>query len=1122
MRILLRCMFRLSLAIALALATAVHVSSQSKLLRHPDIHHDQIVFTYGGDLWRAATTGGTAVRLTSTPGVELFAKFSPDGRWIAFTGQVNGDEQVCVIPSDGGEVRQLTWYPANGPLPARWGYDNQVYGWTPDGSAVLFRSLREAWTLTGGKLFTVALPAIARRRGALPEPLPMPQAGAGDFSPDGERIVYAPLFRDFRTWKRYQGGWAQELFVFDPSTGQAENISNHRRTDRDPMWIGERIWFASDRTGTLNLWSYDLDNKTVHQETSSSMWDLRWPSAGGPDENRIVYEKGGELFWLDTETRQETAITIRVPDEGRTRRRQQVDASGMIEGYDLSPGGRRAVFVARGDLLTVPRKHGDVRNLTNSPGAHDKHPSFSPDGSMVAFVSDRSGEEQLWLVDHAGEQPPRQLTKGLTSMLYAGEWSPDQKWLAVGDKDGVLRVCDVATGELTLIADEPRGQLRDYRWSPCSGHLAFSMSDTTELSHVYVWTMASKQLRMVSRAMSNDSYPVWGPRGERLFFRGLRGFQPRLAGVYEWDFQIDRGYGLFALALRKDLPALFAQRSDEAVAPATAKPGGAESGETDSPHAKGASEAKGGKNSDQQTFDTPIKIDFDGLADRVETVPLPLDNYWGLSIANDNLLYARRGGSYYGRGSDKPTTLHAFSLKDRKEAQLSSGIRGYSLSSDGEYTLIQANGKFVITKASPAGKDNQQPLNISELKTTKVAADEYWQIFQEVWRRYRDFFYVANMHGHDWQALRDQYAPLVAHARHRSDLNYVIGEMIAELGVGHAYISGGDLGAPARPRAALPGMVLRFDRQSRRFQIEKILAGENDHETYRSPATAVGVDLNTGDYLLAIDGQELAPDTNPYQLLQGKAGRELRLLVNDRPTTEGARTVRMRTIASEQKLHYLAWVKHNRERVHQLSGGKLGYVHLPDMGENGIREFIKQYYPQRDKLGLVVDDRYNGGGNVSEMVINRLQRELMMCTFGRTSGFSSYPRAVFHGHMVCLLNETSASDGDIFPAMFRRAKLGKLIGKRSWGGIIGITNRGTLLDGGTVNVPEFGNTEPGPNWTIEGYGVDPDIVVDNDLASVLRGEDKQLEKAVTVLLEQIQNDPPVMPTAPPAPVKTGR
>lgn len=1083
-------------AIALAAPTCTKLSAQTRLLRHPDIHEDQVVFTYGGDLWRTTIAGGNATRLTATPGVELFAKFSPDGRWIAFTGQVNGDEQVFVIPSDGGEVRQLTWYPADGPLPARWGYDHQVYGWTPDGTGVLFRSLRQAWTLTGGRLYTVALPAVARRRGALPVPLPMPEAGAGEFSPDGERIVYAPLFRDFRTWKRYEGGWAQELFVFDPQTRQATNISNHVRTDRDPMWIGDRIWFASDRSGTLNLWSYDFASEAVNQETGSTTWDVRWPSAGGPQDQRIVFEKGGELHWLDTKTRQENKITVRVPDDGVTQRRQLVDAKNRIEGYDLSPGGRRTAFAARGEILTVPKEHGDVRNLTNSPGAHDKHPSFSPDGTTLAFVSDRSGEEQIWLVDHLGAQPARQLTKGLQAMLYEPNWSPDGKSIAFGDKDGVLRICDVATGELTQVADEPRGQLRDHTWSPCSGHLTFSMSGATPLPQLYVYTVADKQLRCVSRPLSNDSSPVFGPRGERLFFRGLRGFQPRLPGAYEWDFQIDRGYGLYALALRKDVPALFGKRSDEAVADDEEQP--------------------------TPTFAAPIAIDFDGLADRVEQVPVALDNYGGLSVADGHLMYARRGGSYYGRGSDKPTTLHAYSWAERKEAQLASGISGYSLSPDGKHVLIGKGGSFSITQASTAGKAGEHELDLTQLKTTKVAADEHWQIFHEVWRRYRDFFYVANMHGHDWVELREQYAPLVAHVRHRSDLNHLLGELIAELNVGHAYVAGGDLGAPARPRVALPGVVLEFDATASRYRVARLLRGENDTEPYRSPASAVGVRLQKGDYLLAIDGYELQPQDNPYERLQGKLDRTVHLTVNTQPALADARTVAIDPIRSESNLHYHAWVEQNRARVHELSDGKLGYVHLPNMGADGIREFLRQYYPQRDKQGLVIDDRYNGGGNVSEMVINRLSRELMMCTFGRTTGYDPYPNSLFHGHLICLLNQTSASDGDIFPAMFRRAKLGKLVGKRSWGGIIGITNRGMLMDGGTVNVPEFGNTEPGPVWTIEGYGVDPDIEVDNDLASLLRGEDKQLQRGVEELLEQIAADPRPLPKAPPAPVKTGR
>jgi len=1075
--------------------------AQTRLLRHPDLHGDQVVFTHGGDLWRAPLAGGTATRLTSSPGVETFARFSPDGRWIAFTGQVGGDEQVCVVPSDGGEVRQLTWYPARGPLPPRWGYDNQVYGWTPDSTAVLFRSLRQAWTLTGGRLYTVALPSVARQRGAMPVPLPMPIAGAGAFSPDGERIVYSPLFRDFRTWKRYQGGWAQDLFVFDPQSGSATNISDHARTDRDPMWIGERIWFASDRSGTLNLWSYDFASRAVHQETQSSTWDVRWPSAGGPGEERVVYEKGGELYWLDCKTDEEHKIEIRVPDEGRSTRPRTVDAAAHVENYALSPGGRRAAFAARGELLTAPREHGDVRDLTRSPGAHDKAPAFSPDGATIAFVSDRSGEEQIWLVDHLGKEPPRQLTKDLKVMLYTPEFSPNGELLAFGDKDGVLRICDVETGELTVVADEPRGQLHNFSWSPCSGHLALAMSAETDLDNVYVYTLADEQLRRVSRALSNDSSPVWSDDGTRLFFLGLRGFQPRLPGSYEWDYQVDRAWGIFALALQKDAGPLFGKRSDEAVAPPS---------EPDEAKAKA------------QTFDGPIAIDFDGLADRVEQVPVELDNYRGLAAANGHLFYARTGGSYYGRASDRPMTLHAFSLAERKEEQLASDLSGYTLSPDGTHLLLRAGGAFAVTKAALAGKDGKQTIDVSKLRTEKVASDEHWQIFHEVWRRYRDFFYVANMHGHDWEALREQYAPLVAHVRHRSDLNYLMGEMIAELNVGHAYVSGGDLGAPARPTCALPGLVLTFDVPHGRYRVERVLRGENDDPKYRSPATAVGVDLRDGDYLLAIDGEDVAADDNPYRLLRGKTGRTITLRVGRAPTGEDARDVALEPIASEESLFYLEWVAHNRRTVAELSGGKLGYLHLPDMGSDGIAAFLKQYYPQRDKQGLVIDDRYNGGGNVSQMIINRLSRELLMCTFGRTTGYDPYPNALFGGHLVCLLNETSASDGDIFPAMFRRSGLGKLVGKRSWGGIIGITNRGMLMDGGTVNVPEFGNTEPGGEWTIEGHGVDPDIEVDNDVASVLQGRDPQLEKGVAVLLEQIANDPRPRPTAPPPPIKTGR
>lgn len=1069
--------------------------AQTRLLRFPDLHGGHVVFTYGGDLWQVARGGGTATRLTSARGVELFAKYSPDGKWLAFTGQIDGDEQVYVMPSEGGEPRQLTYYPSRGPLPDRWGYDNQVYGWTPDGSAVLFRSLRDAWTTAGGRLYTVAVPSAAARQGALPVALPMPTAGAGEFSPDGRRIVYSPLFRDFRTWKRYEGGWASDLWVFDPATGNATNVTNHPRTDRDPMWIGERLWYASDRSGTLNLWSCDTQGQAAHQETTSTTWDVRWPSAGGPQDNAIVYEKGGELWWLDCRSREEHPIQVDVPDEGLLARAVQVEADGLIEDFDLSPGGGRAVFAARGEILTVPKEHGDVRNLTRSPGAHDKHAAFSPDGATIAFVSDADGEEEIWLVDHLGAAPARKLTFGLTAQLGGLRWSPDGKWLAFGDKDGVLRLVDVATGELVTVADEEHGQINDATWSPCSGHLAFSMTDANDLGKLRIFTLADRSLHTVSRPLANDTQPVWDLRGERLFFLGLRGFAPRLAGEYEWDFQVDRAWGVFALALRKDLGPWLPVQSDEAVKAAADEPAAAK-------------------------FEQPIAIDFDGLADRVEALPLPLENYGSLEVTKDGLLFTKRGGNYYGRGSDQPTTLHAFDRKERKSEQIAGDVGGYTVSPDHEHLLLRTGGRFVVTAASTKGKDGQKQLDLHGLVVDKVPAAEFPQIFAEVWRRYRDFFYVPNMHGYDWQALRERYEPLVRFARHRSDLNYVIGEMIAELSIGHAYISGGDTGAPARPSAALLGLRLRWDAKAGNYVVDHLLDGENDDAEYRSPANALGVDLKAGDTVLAIDGEALAPTTNPYRLLRGKGDRTIALRVQR--GSDAARTVLLQPIASEEKLNYHAMVAANRARTAQLSDGALGYIHLPDMGPDGIAEFIRQYYPQRDKQGLVIDDRGNGGGNVSQMVLNRLQRKLLMCTFGRTTGYRPYPQALFQGHLVCLLNETSASDGDIFPAMFRRAGLGKLVGKRSWGGIIGITNRGMLMDGGTVNVPEFGNTEPGPAWTIEGHGVDPDIVVENDVAALLAGRDPQLEKAVEVVLAEIQREPRPLPTPPPAPVKTGR
>ena len=1084
----------------LVLLGATAAPAQTKLLRFPDLHKDRVVFTHAGDLWTASADGGTATRLTAHPGLELFAKFSPDGRWIAFTGQYDGDEQVYVVPAEGGVPRQLTFYPARGPLPDRWGYDNQVYGWTPDGKAVLFRSMRDGWAMADSRLYTVALD------GGLPEPLPMPVSGGGDFSPDGRRVVYSPLARDFRTWKRYQGGWAQDLYLFDLKTHEVEPVAHHPRTDRDPMWIGDKIYFASDRTGTLNLYRFDPATKEVTALTQSTEADVRWPSKA--DDERIVYELAGELYILDlADSGRARKLAITVPSDALAMRPARVSAASLVEGFGLSPRGERALVVARGDVFTAPIEKGPTRNLTHSPGAHDKGARWSPDGRKVAFLSDRTGEEEIYLVDQDGSGAPEQLTRDGRALRYAPEWSPDGKRLAFSDKDGKVYVLTIADKDLKQVADEARGQVRDYTWSPDGSHLAFSLSDPNGFRSLYIWSVGEEKPRRITDELFNEYEPAWDPEGHYLYYLGDREFAPQLGSV-EWNYVVNRETSIFALALRKGVKHPFPPESDEVTV-------GADDDSKDDEPKDDDAKARG-----RRRLKSPLKIDFDGLAGRVARVPVPADNYATLTAKPGHLLYLRRPARYYGREPERKTELVIFARQDRKATTLAEDVDAYDLSFDGRRVLVRQGSSYRLLDAVPKGKEGPKPVSTAGLQVDRVPREEWAQIFDEVWRRYRDFFYVANMHGYDWEALRERYRPLLEHVGHRSDLNYVIGEMIAELNVGHAYNSGGDYEVPPRPKVALPGAVFALDKEAGRYRIARIYKGQNEEEIYRSPLTEVGVDVKEGDYVLAIDGEELTSKENPYRLLRHKADRPVRLTVNAKPTKEGGREVTYRPITSELDLRYLAMVERNRERVAALSGGRVGYLHLPNMGPEGIREFIKWYYGQIRKEGLVVDVRANGGGNVSQMLIERLKRELLATGFARTRDTATtYPGTVFYGHLACVLNETSASDGDIFPAMFRQARLGPLIGKRSWGGVVGITDHGPLIDGGQVNVPEFGFASTDGRWIIEGHGVDPDIVVENDPKAVIAGKDPQLERAVREVLDKVRAEPRRLPERPPDPVR---
>jgi tricorn protease len=1085
--------------------TAFADESGTRLLRFPDVHGDAVVFCYGGDLWTASVDGGPATRLTAHPGQEVFPRFSPDGEWIAFTGQYDGDEQVYVMPAGGGEPRQLTWYPAQGPLPPRWGYDNLVYGWTPDGDAVMFRSLRDAGGGSEGRLYTVTA------TGGLPVALPMPNSGAGDFSPDGTRMVYSPLFRDFRHWKRYEGGWAQDLYIFDLGSSEVTPLAHSARTERDPMWIGDFIYFVSDRDDRLNLFRADPASGEVEQLTTHDPWDLRWPATD--HSSRIVYELNGQLRIFDVTTGTDTGLVITVPDDGLWKRPRRISVAGSIGDFDLSPKGERALFVARGEVFSAPIEKGRTRNLTRSSGANDRIAAWSPDGAHIAYISDASGEEEIWIVDQNGTEPARQLTDGHTARFLGLHWSPNSERIAFTDHVGRLSVVETDDGTETLVADDVWGAITEIAWSPNGGHLAFGLRNDARVGRIFIWTVATGELHQVTSELFTSTDPAWSPDGDYLFYLSERSYAPQISNL-EWNYAGNRRDGIFAVALRADVEPLFPPEDDEV----TVDRDGEDDDEPEEGEKKKAKDNKGKNGEDEKDDDRPIEIDFDGLAERVMRVPVDAANYAALDAVEGHLLYLTVGPFFYGGGFDREASIHLFSLEDRESEELVSDVRGAALSADGTKLLARTNGGFKLFDVKKGGGEPES-VSTSELAMDLDPVAEWEQIFDEAWRLFRDYFYVENMHGYDWQALGEQYRAWLPYVAHRSDLNYVLSEMVAELNAGHTYVSGGDFEIPERAPVGLPGARFALDHEAGRYRIGSIFTGHNEETRYRSPLTEVGVDVSVGDYVLAIDGRELVGTDNPYRLLQHLEG-SVTLTVNSIPSLDGAREVTYEARRSESPLVYLDWVLGNLDRVTEMSDGKIGYLHIPDMGPDGIAEFIKWFYPQIRKEGLIIDVRANGGGNVSAMIIERLDRAMLGTRFGRTSDLpTTYPREAYHGHLACLISETSASDGDIFPYYFREAGLGPLIGKRTWGGVVG-SGYTPLIDGGTVFVPRSATNDTDGEYIIEGIGVEPDIDVTNDPASVLSGGDPQLERGVAEVLAAIEAEPKRLPERPADPVKT--
>ncbi len=1070
-------------------------SQEARLLRFPAIHGNQIVLTYAGDLYTVAATGGVARKITNNVGYEMFARFSPDGKWLAFTGQYDGNTEIYTMPSEGGVPQRLTYTATLGrdDVSDRMGPNNIVMTWR-DEKSIIYRSRRIERNDFIGQLF------VASTEGGIPEQLPVPRGGFCSFSPDKRKMAYNRVFREFRTWKRYRGGQADDIWIYDFDTKQITNITNNPAQDIIPMWSGNKIYFASDRDSRMNVFVYDLTTKQTKKLTNFTEFDVKFPSLG---DNAIVFEDGGYIYKLDLATEKVEKVSISMLEDFDVGRGGWKDVSKEITNFEISPDGNRALFGARGDVFTVPVKYGNTRNVTNTSGVHERNSKWSPDGKWIAYISDASGEDEIYIEPQDGSAAPTQLTKNADTYKYQMYWSPHSKKLLWADKKLRLQYVDVESKKVTQVAQANVWEYSDYAWSPDSRWIAYAQAEEKKMTTVYLYSVEGDKSYAVTDGWFDSYEPSFGSDGKYLFFVSDRTFNP-VYGQTEWNHIYNDMASIYLVTLAKDTKSPFAPKSDEVKIQAETGGGKQETEKAD----------KDKKDEKKEEKKVTVKVDGDGLQQRITMLPISAGSYRNLQSVGDKLYYIRNSSK------DEKAKLFLYELDKQKETELGE-FNGFEISADGKKMLVGGSGTYAIIDL-PTGKiDAKDKLSLSDMKVKLDRRAEWTQIYNECWRQMRDFLYDPHLHGVDWKNIHDTYAQLLPYVNHRADLTYIIGEMIGELNIGHTYVGGGDTPKPERIETGLLGARIERDASSKYYRIKKILAGQNWDKALRSPLTEIGVDAQEGDYVIAIDGKPTNQMNNMYEALVGKVGKQVTLKLNSSPKEAGSRETVVIPTGDERPLYYYNWVQGNIEKVAKATDGKVGYVHIPNMGVDGLNEFVKHFYPQVRKDAMIVDVRGNGGGNVSPMIIERLSRQLALISISRNTIPTPDPATTILGPKVLLIDEFSASDGDIVGYRFRKYKLGPIIGKRTWGGVVGIRGTLPLLDGGFLNRPEFSRYDvDGKEWVMEGKGVEPDIYVDNDPAREYEGIDEQLNKAINVIKEEMKKNPPKLAPPPPYPDKS--